>query len=158
MDIQTSEELLSAIRLLVTEDPCSGRFVYGRQEPRSKKAKTMLLPSSMSGGGGNGGDNAKNQLQTFLTRAGHNNPTYKTKQIKSSLFRSTVEFHGMQFVGQPCANKKLAEKDAASEALNWLTGDGGGAITDSRGAQDADPMSLLMRPPRRQRHSHRHRS
>lgn len=158
MDIQTSEELLSAIRLLVTEDPCSGRFVYGRQEPRSKKAKTMFSPSSMSGGGGNGGDNAKNQLQTFLTRAGHNNPTYKTKQIKSYLFRSTVEFNGMQFVGQPCANKKLAEKDAASEALNWLTGGGGGAITDSRGAQDADPMSLLTQPARRRRHSHRRRS
>ncbi|ONM30512.1 DExH-box ATP-dependent RNA helicase DExH3 [Zea mays] len=157
MDIQTSEELLSAIRLLVTEDPCSGRFVYGRQEPRSKKAKTMLSPSSLSEAGGNGGDNAKNQLQTYLTRAGHSNPTYKTKQIKSYLFRSTVEFNGMQFVGQPCANKKLAEKDAASEALNWLTGDGG-AITDSRGAQDADPMSLLMQPPRRRRHSHRRRN
>ena len=158
MDIQTSEELLSAIRLLVTEDPCSGRFVYGRQEQRSKKAKTMLSSSSMNGGGGNGGDNAKNQLQTLLTRAGNDNPSYKTKQIKNSLFRSTVEFNGMQFVGQPCANKKLAEKDAAAEALNWLTGNGGGAATDSRDAGIADPMSVLMKPPRRRRHSHRRRS
>ena len=158
MDIQTSEELLSAIRLLVTEDPCSGRFVYGRQEQRSKKAKTMLSSSSMNGRGGNGGENAKNQLQTLLTRAGNDNPSYKTKQIKNSLFRSTVEFNGMQFVGQPCANKKLAEKDAAAEALNWLTGNGGGAATDSRDAGNADPMSMLMKPPRRRRHSHRRRS
>nr|CAB3472473.1 unnamed protein product [Digitaria exilis] len=157
MDIQTSEELLSAIRLLVTEDPCSGRFVYGRQELRSKKAKTMLS-SSMNSGGGNGGDNAKNQLQTLLTRAGHDNPSYKTKQIKSSLFRSTVEFNGMQFVGQPCANKKLAEKDAAAEALNWLTGDSGGATTDSRDTRNADLISVLTKPPRRSRHSHRRRS
>jgi ATP-dependent RNA helicase DHX36 len=153
MDIQTSEELLSAIRLLVTEDPCNGRFVYGRQEQRSKKAKTMFSAAPMShGGGGNGGDNAKNQLQTLLTRAGHDNPSYKTKQIKNSLFRSTVEFNGMQFVGQPCANKKLAEKDAAGEALNWLTG---GAPSDSRDPQDMDHMSMLQKPPRRKRHHHR---
>ncbi|KQK02430.1 hypothetical protein BRADI_2g01360v3 [Brachypodium distachyon] len=155
MDIQTSEELLSAVRLLVTEDPCSGRFVYGRQEPRSKKAKTMtsLASASMDRGGGHGGDNPKNQLQTLLTRAGHGNPSYKTKQIKNSLFRSTVEFNGMQFVGQPCANKKLAEKDAAGEAINWLTG--GGAPSDSRDPQDADHMSMLLKPTRRKRHHFR---
>ncbi|KAK3160163.1 hypothetical protein QOZ80_1BG0056030 [Eleusine coracana subsp. coracana] len=155
MDIQTSEELLSAIRLLVTEDPCSGRFVYGRQELKSKKAKMMLSSTSMSNGDVNGGDNPKNQLQTLLTRAGHDNPSYKTKQIKNSLFRSTVEFNGMQFVGQPCANKKLAEKDAAEEALNWLTG---GASTDLRDQQDVDPMSILTKAPRRRRHSHRRRN
>ncbi|XP_071683938.1 DExH-box ATP-dependent RNA helicase DExH3 isoform X1 [Lolium perenne] len=155
MDIQTSEELLSAVRLLVTEDPCSGRFVYGRQEPRSKKAKMMLAPASVSmdRGGGHGGDNPKNQLQTLLTRAGNDNPTYKTKQIKNSLFRSTVEFNGMEFVGQPCANKKLAEKDAAGEAINWLTG--GGAPPDTRDARDMDHMSMLTKPPRRKRHHHR---
>jgi ATP-dependent RNA helicase DHX36 len=155
MDIQTSEELLSAVRLLVTEDPCSGRFVYGRQEPRSKKAKTMLPPASVSmdGGGGHGGDNPKNQLQTLLTRAGNNNPSYKTKQIKNSLFRSTVEFNGMEFVGQPCANKKLAEKDAAEEAINWLTG--GGAPPETRDPRDIDHMSMLTKPPRRKRHHHR---
>ncbi|GJN37669.1 hypothetical protein PR202_gb26649 [Eleusine coracana subsp. coracana] len=141
MDIQTSEELLSAIRLLVTEDPCSGRFVYGRQELKSKKAKMMLSSTSMSNGDVNGGDNPKNQLQTLLTRAGDDNPSYKTKQIKNSLFRSTVEFNGMQFVGQPCANKKLAEKDAAEEALNWLTG---GASTDLRDQQDLAESAKLQ--------------
>ena len=158
MDIQSSEELLSAVRLLVTEDPCSGRFVYGRQEPRSKKAKMMLTSASVPmdrGGGGHGGDNPKNQLQTLLTRAGNDNPTYKTKQIKSTLFRSTVGFNGMEFVGQPCANKKLAEKDAAGEAINWLTG--GGApppdLRDSR--RDIDHMSVLTKPPRRKRHHNR---
>uniref|UniRef100_A0A0A9DQG5 DRBM domain-containing protein n=1 Tax=Arundo donax TaxID=35708 RepID=A0A0A9DQG5_ARUDO len=117
----------------------------------------MLSSSSMSSGGGNGGDNAKNQLQTLLTRAGHDNPSYKTKQIKNSLFRSTVEFNSMQFVGQPCANKKLAEKDAAGGALNWLTGQGSGASSDSRDARDPDHMSMLLKPPCRRRHSHRRR-
>jgi ATP-dependent RNA helicase DHX36 len=154
MDLQTSEELLSAIRLLITDDPCSGRFVYGRQEPKSKKAKMMLSSTSMSNGGGNGGDNPKNQLQTLLTRAGHDNPSYKTKLIKNSLFRCMVEFNGMQFVGQPCANKKLAEKDAAEETLNWLTG---GAPNDTRDQQDVDPMSILTKAPRRRRHGHRSR-
>ncbi|VAH55307.1 unnamed protein product [Triticum turgidum subsp. durum] len=162
IDIQTSEELLSAVRLLVTEDPCSGRFVYGRQEPRSKKAKTMISSASVAsmdrgGGGGHGGDNPKNQLQTLLTRAGHDNPSYKTKQIKNTLFRSTVEFNGMQFVGQPCANKKLAEKDAAGEAISWLTGGEAPPVTaNARDRQDADHMSMLTKPaPRRRRHHHR---
>uniref|UniRef100_M8AXW3 RNA helicase n=1 Tax=Aegilops tauschii TaxID=37682 RepID=M8AXW3_AEGTA len=162
IDIQTSEELLSAVRLLVTEDPCSGRFVYGRQEPRSKKAKTMIssasvVPMDRGGGGGHGGDNPKNQLQTLLTRAGHDNPSYKTKQIKNTLFRSTVEFNGMQFVGQPCANKKLAEKDAAGEAISWLTGGEAPPVTANvRDRQDADHMSVLTKPaPRRRRHHHR---
>ena len=156
MEIQTSEELLSAIRLLVTEDPCSGRFVYGRQEPSSKKAKMMMQSSASASDGG--GDNPKNQLQTLLTRAGHGNPSYKTKQVKSSLFRSTVEFNGMQFVGQPCANKKLAEKDAAEEALNWLAG-GASVSTDWRDhhQREVDPMSILTKAPRRRRHSHRSR-
>ena len=106
------------------------------------------------GGSGHGGDNPKNQLQTLLTRAGNDNPSYKTKQIKSSLFRSTVEFNGMEFVGQPCANKKLAEKDAAEEAINWLTG--GGAPPDTtRNPWNMDHMSALMKPPRRRRHHNR---
>lgn len=108
------------------------------------------------GGGGHGGDNPKNQLQTLLTRAGHDNPSYKTKQIKNTLFRSTVEFNGMEFVGQPCANKKLAEKDAAGEAINWLTGGEAPPTTNARDRQDADHMSMLTKPaPRRRRHHHR---
>ncbi|OAY75283.1 ATP-dependent RNA helicase DHX36 [Ananas comosus] len=147
MDIQTSEELLSAIRLLVTEDPCSGRFVFGRQELKPEKAKTLLSVKSGTGSGG-GGDNPKSQLQTLLTRAGHDNPAYKTKQLKNSLFRATVEFNGMQFVGQPCGNKKLAEKEAASEALEWLMG---GA---SSGSRDVDHMSVLLKS-RKKRHHRR---
>lgn len=134
MDIQSSEALLAAIRLLVTEDPCSGRFVFGRQEFPPKKTKSLIPDNS-----GGGGDNSKSQLQTLLTRAGHDNPVYKTKQLKNSQFRATVEFNGMQFVGQPCSNKKLAEKDAAAEALEWLVG---GNALDSRGI---DAMSMLLK-------------
>ncbi|KAG0493444.1 hypothetical protein HPP92_004438, partial [Vanilla planifolia] len=64
MDTQTWEELLQAIRLLASSDPCSGRFVFGRQEIKPKKIKT-LLPAST---GDIGGDNPKGQLQTLLTR------------------------------------------------------------------------------------------
>lgn len=134
MDIQTSEELLAAIRLLVTEDPCSGRFVFGRAELTPKKTKSMIRANS-----GGGGDNSKSQLQTLLTRAGHDNPMYKIKQLKTQQFRATVEFNGMQFVGQPCSNKKLAEKDAAAEALEWLMG---GNTSGSRGI---DAMSMLLK-------------
>ena len=142
MDIQTKEELLAAIRLLVTADPCSGRFVFGRQELTPKKAKSMHPASS-----GGGGDNSKSQLQTLLTRAGHDNPMYKTKQLRNNQFRATVEFNGMQFVGQPCSNKKLAEKDAAAEALEWLMG--GNTSGSSRGV---DAMSMLLKKSKKMHH------
>lgn len=140
MDIQSSEDLLSAIRLLVAEDRCDGRFVFGRQELKPKAAMSLLESST------GGGDNSKNQLQTMLSRAGHQNPTYKTKQLRNNSFRAMVEFNGMQFIGQPCSSKKLAEKDAASEALEWLTGES----TPSSG--DTNPKSVLLKKSKKQRH------
>ncbi|KHN06713.1 Putative ATP-dependent RNA helicase DHX36 [Glycine soja] len=68
------------------------------------------------------GDNPKSQLQTLLTRAGYAAPIYMTKQLKNNQFQATVEFNGMQIMGQPCNNKKSVEKDAAAEALQWLMG------------------------------------
>ncbi|KAJ4709838.1 putative ATP-dependent RNA helicase [Melia azedarach] len=124
MDIHTHQHLLSAVRLLVSEDHCEGRFVFVRQVFNPSKPSVMasqppLVPRVESGPGG---DNSKSQLQTLLTRAGYTAPTYKTKQLKNSQFRATVEFNGMQIMGQPCSNKKSAEKDAAAEALQWLMG------------------------------------
>ncbi|CAA6665449.1 unnamed protein product [Spirodela intermedia] len=141
MDIIASEGLLSAVRMLVTEDPCSGRFVFGRQELKPMKSRS--IPPMNSGGGG---DNPKSQLQTLVTRAGHDAPTYSTKPAKNSQFRATVEFNGMQFIGQPCSNKKLAEKDAAAEALEWLMG---GAPA---GYRDVDHVSMLLKKNKRKHH------
>lgn len=133
LETQSHSELLSAVRLLVSEDHCDGRFVFGRQVlPQLKKA------TNSKSGGGVGGDNSKNQLQTFLNRAGHEPPTYKTNQLKNNQFRSTVIFNGLNFVGQPCSNKKLAEKSAAAEALLWLNG-------DSHSSDDIDHASVLLK-------------
>ncbi|XP_015074293.1 DExH-box ATP-dependent RNA helicase DExH5, mitochondrial isoform X1 [Solanum pennellii] len=122
MDVHSYHELLSAIRLLISEDQCGGRFVFSHQ---------ILLPSKPCTGAptpaptsriesGPGGDNAKSQLQTLLNRAGYATPTYKSLQLNNNQFRATVEFNGMQIMGRPCNNKKQAEKDAAAEALEWL--------------------------------------
>ncbi|CAK7326664.1 unnamed protein product [Dovyalis caffra] len=124
MDIHMHHELLSAVRLLVSDDQCYGRFVFGCQvfkpsTPTVLATKPALISRSDSGPGG---DNSKSQLQTLLTRAGYASPCYKTRQLKNNQFRATVEFNGMQIMGQPCNNKKSAEKDAAAEALQWLTG------------------------------------
>ncbi|KAK7320141.1 hypothetical protein RJT34_04875 [Clitoria ternatea] len=133
LDIQSHSELLSAIRFLVSEDQCDGRFVFGRQVlPQLKKEK-----KSRSDGGG-GDDNSKNLLQTFLNRAGHQSPTYKTNQLKNNQFRSTVIFNGLNFVGKPCGSKKEAEKAAAAEALLWLKG-------DSHSSDDIDHASVLLK-------------
>ncbi|WCJ33256.1 DExH-box ATP-dependent RNA helicase DExH3 [Euphorbia peplus] len=122
MGIYAFHELLSAIRLLVSEDQCEGRFVFGRQalKPLTIPAVTPVVVSRSESGPG--GDNSKSQLQTIVTRAGYNAPTYKTKQLKNNQFRATVEFNGMEIMGQPCNNKKSAEKDAAAEALQLLMG------------------------------------
>lgn len=122
LEITDHNELLYAVRLLVSEDQCEGRFVYGRQVPKPSKK----IPKEIKKGTTlqvSGGDNSKNNLQTVLLRAGHQSPTYKTTQLKNNRFRSTVFFNGLDFVGQPCTNKKLAEKDAATEALQWLMGE-----------------------------------
>ncbi|CAH8381724.1 unnamed protein product [Eruca vesicaria subsp. sativa] len=124
MDMQTHRDLLLAIWLLVSEDKCDGSFVFGRQalQPLGTSAVSTQPTLVSRTENGPGGDNSKSQLQTMLTRAGHAAPMYKTKQLKNNKFQSTVEFNGTQIMGQPCSNKKTAEKDAATEAIRWLMG------------------------------------
>ncbi|GAB4828826.1 hypothetical protein Ancab_018487 [Ancistrocladus abbreviatus] len=140
--IHSYHELLSAVRLLVSEDRCEGRFVYGRQKlmPITKAAVMPKVPTFASRTeSGPGGDNSKSQLQTLVTRAGHAAPSYKVKQMANNQFRATVEFNGMQIMGRPCNNKKSAEKDAAAEALEWLMG---GTQT---GHEYINHMSVLLK-------------
>lgn len=107
-----------------------GRFVFNRQLPApSKKTTRERLPVTFLIDEG-GGDNSKSHLQTLLSRAGHEAPTYKTQQLKNNQFRSTVIFNGLNFVGQPRSGKKLAEKDAAAQALLWLKGESQSIPTD----------------------------
>ncbi|KAK7343440.1 hypothetical protein VNO77_12188 [Canavalia gladiata] len=141
MSIHLYHDLLSSIRLLISDDRCEGRFVFGRQVLKPSKPSMMashptLLSRTESGPGG---DNSKSRLQTLLTRAGYSAPIYKTKQLKNNQFRATVEFNGMQIMGQPCNNKKSAEKDAAAEALQWLMG---GKQT---GSEYINHMSMLLK-------------
>ncbi|GMG99510.1 hypothetical protein Nepgr_001350 [Nepenthes gracilis] len=107
--------LLLAVEELVSGDQCEGRFVFGRE---SRKPKEQPADSNRFS---RDGTNPKSLLQTLLMRAGHTPPKYKTKHLKTNEFRALVEFKGMQFVGKPKRNKQLAERDAAIEALAWLT-------------------------------------
>lgn len=135
LDIQCQDELLTAVRLLVSEDQCEGRFVYGRQvSTTSKKTKKDISLTNDCAG-----DNSKSRLQTLLTRAGHQSPTYKTAPLKNNKFKSTVIFNGLDFAGRACSSKKEAEKDAAAEALQWLTG-------ESQSSQETiDYMSTILK-------------
>ncbi|KDP34648.1 hypothetical protein JCGZ_11961 [Jatropha curcas] len=105
--------LLLAVQELVSGDQCEGRFVFGRESRRPKESSESRFTKD--------GTNPKSLLQTLLMRAGHSPPKYKTKHLKTNEFRALVEFKGMQFVGKPKKNKQLAERDAAIEALAWLT-------------------------------------
>lgn len=131
--------LISAVRLLVSEDKCEGRFVFGRQVAVPQKKATKVVAKNEYTGAQNGGDNSKSQLQTLLARAGHGAPIYKTKQLKNNQFRSTVVFNGLNFSGQPCSSKKVAEKNAAAEAILWLKGENHVSSTD------IDHMSMLLK-------------
>ncbi|KAI4332828.1 hypothetical protein L6164_017705 [Bauhinia variegata] len=106
--------LMHAVQELVSGDQCEGRFVFGRE---SRKPRASSDDSNFT----KDGTNPKSLLQTLLMRAGHSPPKYKTKHLKTNEFRALVEFKGMQFVGKPKRNKQLAERDAAIEALAWLT-------------------------------------
>ncbi|KAL6184387.1 hypothetical protein ACLB2K_045789 [Fragaria x ananassa] len=99
---------------LVSGDQSEGRFVFGREnrKPRESGDNSRFTRD---------GTNPKSLLQTLLMRAGHSAPKYKTKHLKTNEFIALVEFKGMQFVGKPKKNKQLAERDAAVEALTWLT-------------------------------------
>lgn len=143
MDLHSYHELLSAMRLLITEDQCSGRFVFNRQvlQNPSTTCITVAAPQSLVSKieSGPGGDNSKSQLQTVLARAGYSAPTYKTKQLENNQFISTVEFNGMQIMGKPCSVKKQAEKYAAAEALEYLTGKG------NTSREYIDQMSMMLK-------------
>ncbi|XP_047940847.1 DExH-box ATP-dependent RNA helicase DExH5, mitochondrial isoform X1 [Salvia hispanica] len=145
MDIHSYHELISAIRLLISEDRCGGRFVFNHQlllpsnPPLSAMTEAQKSASIHNTESGPGGDNSKSQLQTLLTRAGYAAPSYKTKQQKNSQFQSTVAFNGMEIMGKPCNNKKLAEKDAAAEALQYLLG-GNGSCRDR-----LDLVSIMLK-------------
>eukprot|EP01018_Ginkgo_biloba_P010933 Gb_08623 [translate_table: standard] len=114
---KAGQHLLLAVQELVSADQCNGRFIFGREVKKPKVSR----PDPFS----KDGQNPKSLLQTLIARAGHGQPQYKVKHLKTNEFRALVEFNGMQFVGKPCSNKKLAEKDAAIEALGWLTGTSG---------------------------------
>ncbi|KAJ1293604.1 hypothetical protein BS78_01G081200 [Paspalum vaginatum] len=143
--------ILFAVQELAAGDLCEGRFVFGRETSRARlrspeedDGKSKLIKDGM---------NAKSLLQTLLMRAGHTPPKYKTKHLKTNEFRAMVEFKGMQFVGKPKRNKQLAERDAAIEALAWLT-QTSGVKRECEGDEDSpldltDSMLKLLTRPRR---------
>lgn len=115
MDIyKEGKYLMLSVQELVSGDQSEGRFVFGRD---SRKTNELSDKERFT----KDGTNPKSLLQTLLMRAGHSPPKYKTKHLKTNEFRALVEFKGMQFVGKPKKNKALAEKDAAIQALAWLT-------------------------------------
>ncbi|KAF8041089.1 hypothetical protein BT93_B3112 [Corymbia citriodora subsp. variegata] len=140
--------LMLAVQELVSGDQCEGRFVFGRE---SKKPKEPTDSNKFT----RDGTNPKSLLQTLLMRAGHSPPKYKTKHLKTNEFRALVEFKGMQFVGKPKKNKQLAEREAAIEALAWLTH----TSDNSRDEDDKSPLDVtdnMLKLLGRRRRSKRH--
>ncbi|XP_020082069.1 DExH-box ATP-dependent RNA helicase DExH5, mitochondrial-like [Ananas comosus] len=146
--------LLFAVQELVAGDLCEGRFVFGRETSRARVSNTENNNKSNIV---KDRTNPKSLLQTLLMRAGHSPPKYKTKHLKTNEFRAIVEFKGMQFVGKPKRNKQLAERDAAIEALGWLTHTSDSSKQYENDDDDSpldltdNMLKLLSRPRRRSR-------
>ncbi|KAJ3673266.1 hypothetical protein LUZ60_006640 [Juncus effusus] len=156
--------IIFAIQELTAGDLCEGRFVFGRDTKRPNFI-TINEKDKKENKFTKDGLNPKNLLQTLLMRAGHTPPKYKSKHLKTNEFRAIVEFKGMQFVGKPKKNKQMAERDAAIEALSWLTQTSEGKNNNKNnnlrinGGEDSDDESpidltenmlkLLSRPRRR---------
>ncbi|KAM3260266.1 hypothetical protein ACQJBY_051495 [Aegilops geniculata] len=145
--------ILFAAQELAAGDLCEGRFVFGRETSRARlrdneDGKSNIIKDGM---------NPKSLLQTLLMRAGHTPPKYKTKHLKTNEFRAMVEFKGMQFVGKPKRNKQVAERDAAIEALGWLTQTSGTKLQDEGDDSPLDltdnMLKLLSRPRKRTRNN-----
>ncbi|KAI4965251.1 hypothetical protein ZWY2020_054938 [Hordeum vulgare] len=145
--------ILFAAQELAAGDLCEGRFVFGRETSRARlrdneEGKSNIIKDGM---------NPKSLLQTLLMRAGHTPPKYKTKHLKTNEFRAMVEFKGMQFVGKPKRNKQVAERDAAIEALGWLTQTSGTKLQDEGDDSPLDltdnMLKLLSRPRKRMRNN-----
>ncbi|ERM93582.1 DExH-box ATP-dependent RNA helicase DExH3 isoform X2 [Amborella trichopoda] len=135
VDIHKSGKyLMRAIQELVSSDNCEGRFVFGRE--------TTKIRAPADGPRTRDGANPKSLLQTLLMRAGHSPPRYKTKHLKTNEFRALVEFKGMQFVGKPKKNKQLAERDAAIEALGWLTHTSDKTKNDDDDDDNEEPLDV----------------
>ncbi|KAJ1696861.1 hypothetical protein LUZ63_005373 [Rhynchospora breviuscula] len=145
--------IMLALQELVAGDLCEGRFVFGRNTTKPRLTKTD--DNTKNNNVVRDGMNPKSLLQTLLMRAGHTPPKYKTKHLKTNEFRAIVEFKGMQFVGKPKKNKQLAERDAAIEALGWLTQTSGDDKNNRDGYDDDSPIDLtenmlkLLSRPRR---------
>ncbi|KAF6174779.1 hypothetical protein GIB67_031303 [Kingdonia uniflora] len=141
--------LMMAVQELVSSDQCEGRFVFGRDCKRVRDISNDKNDNYMKDGA-----NPKSLLQTLLMRAGHTPPKYKTKHLKTNEFRAIVEFKAMQFVGKPKKNKQLAERDAAIEALAWLTHTSSNNRNENDGDDDVpidvtDNMLKLLRGKRK---------
>ncbi|KAJ6810675.1 DExH-box ATP-dependent RNA helicase DExH3 isoform X1 [Iris pallida] len=145
--------LMLAVQELVTADLCEGRFVFGRETKRSRICveapdnKSKIIKD---------GTNPKSLLQTLLMRAGHTPPKYKIKHLKTNEFRAVVELKGMQFVGKPKKSKQQAERDAALEALGWLTQTSDTSPRDDDGDDPidiTDNMLKLLSKKRSKRHN-----
>ncbi|KAK9063087.1 hypothetical protein SSX86_016957 [Deinandra increscens subsp. villosa] len=134
MDIGQNNEFLESLKLLISGDRCEGRFVYDRKVSKKQSEKKAATFSVSPGVAEN--ENSKNHLQTLLLRAGHQPPTYKTTQLKNNKFRSTVIFNGLDFVGEACLGKRLAEKSAAAQALEWYTINNWGPFARQHGIQE----------------------
>ncbi|MCO5590440.1 hypothetical protein L7F22_044410 [Adiantum nelumboides] len=113
---EDSKHLLDAVTNLVNGDANTGTFDFVgavTQQEKSKEAKKFSENKS--------DQNVLSLLHNLLQRSGQELPSYKVKGPKKDMFQARVKCNGQYFIGKPALSKKQAERNAATEALVWLS-------------------------------------
>ncbi|CAM6093452.1 unnamed protein product [Calypogeia fissa] len=128
--------LLEATVELLRGDDCTGTFVYGRKASVPQAKQTGQQQQQPKGTEGD----IKGLLQQLVQKGGKfPPPKYKTKEAARGGFQSTVLVKGKSFLGKPAPNKKQAEKNASSLAIEWFFTNRDGAT--SKGAEPKQPAT-----------------
>eukprot|EP00850_Spirogloea_muscicola_P008113 SM000042S15380 [mRNA] locus=s42:611728:619499:- [translate_table: standard] len=128
--------LLEGVRMMLHCQDSNGAFVSGRIEKKPAKKVLKLAPSTISNGAkgkppmsrgpGNGKDvmDIKGLLQSFVQKKERLLPSYSVAELGTEQrprYQATVKLGGgSMFLGKAAANKRQAEKNAASAAWDHL--------------------------------------
>lgn len=113
---EDSKHLINAVTTMITGDENLGSFdIVGTRtaldKPKEAKKKVVQDPGSQ---------NVLAVLNNLLQRSGQALPRYNVKGPKKDMFQARVKCKGQYFIGKPATTKRQAERNAATEALEWL--------------------------------------
>ena len=111
--------LLGAITTLMNGDQNLGSFVsVNSVSVSSPKLPDISVTVKLRDSSNN--NNSVSVLHNWFQQTGQEVPKYTVKGPKNNMFQARVKCQGQYFIGKPATNKRQAERNAATEALDSL--------------------------------------